>query len=108
MHAPTLGPGASGSAVRIDVGNLATDCTARQLSDLFARFGAIDHVEVFGNDKASRTSARALVVMADGADAAIAAMDGYRMNGRGLRVRRARGYSDLASLRAAIDEARHV
>lgn len=113
MDEPALRPATDMSlarpneAVHIDVGNLAAVSTRRQLSDLFAPHGEVAHVEVVGNDPTGRTSTRAVIVMPQGADAAIAAVNGQRLNGMKLRVRKVRNYNDLASFRAAIEKARN-
>ena len=92
--------------MRIYVGNLHLDCSEQQLDVLFGRYGDISGIEIILDDPAGVACAHGFIEMANGGDAAISAMNGHRLDGRDLRVHRARDYSDLASLRAAIVRAR--
>ena len=93
--------------MRIYVGNLNLDCSEQELDVLFGRYGDISRIAIILDDPAGPRSAHGFVEMANGGDAAISAMNGHRLDGMVLNVHRARDYSDLASLRAAIVRARN-
>jgi RNA recognition motif-containing protein len=72
---------------RIYVGNLSFATTEQELSDLFAAHGEVTSCRVIKDQMSGRSKGFAFVEMDDeGADKAIAALDGQEAFGRALRV----------------------
>lgn len=77
---------------RIFVGNLPFSATEEQLNELFAKHGEVVSAEIVKDKFTDRSRGFAFVEMAtnEAATAAIAALNGYQMNGRPLTVNEAR------------------
>ena len=77
-------------AKKIYVGNLTFDATDSELRDLFSPHGDVQSVQVVTDRDTGRSRGFAFVEMGDGADAAIAALNGQDFKGRNLTVNEAR------------------
>jgi len=76
---------------KIYVGNLPYTATENEIRDLFARYGAVNSVNIINDRETGRPRGFGFVQMEDKeADAAIAALDGQDLGGRTLRVNEAR------------------
>jgi RNA recognition motif-containing protein len=79
------------SIKRLYVGNLPFDTTTEQLRAAFAAHGTVHDVSLVSDRETGRPRGFAFVDMdADGAQAAIAALDSKDFGGRDLRVNEAR------------------
>ncbi len=79
------------STKRLYVGNLPFDTTTEQLRAAFAAHGTVHDVSLVSDRETGRPRGFAFVDMdADGAQAAIAALDSKDFGGRDLRVNEAR------------------
>jgi cold-inducible RNA-binding protein len=76
----------------IFVGNLSYQTTQEELHAAFAQFGTVERVNIVTDRDTGQPRGFAFVEMADkqGADAAIAQLNGTEMNGRALNVNEAR------------------
>jgi cold-inducible RNA-binding protein len=76
----------------IFVGNLDFASTESSIRSLFEQYGAVDRVNVVTDRDTGRSRGFAFVEMSDGAaaDRAIAALNGYQLDGRSLNVNEAR------------------
>jgi RNA recognition motif-containing protein len=76
----------------IFVGNLAFGATEDSVRTLFERYGTVDRVNIITDRETGRSRGFAFVEMSDHAqaDRAIAELNGYQMDGRGLNVNEAR------------------
>jgi len=76
----------------IFVGNLSYQTTQDELYAAFAQFGTVERVNIVTDRDTGQPRGFAFVEMADkqGADAAIAQLNGAEMNGRALNVNEAR------------------
>jgi cold-inducible RNA-binding protein len=76
----------------IFVGNLSYQTTQDELHAAFAQFGTVERVNIVTDRDTGQPRGFAFVEMADkqGADAAIAQLNGTEMNGRALNVNEAR------------------
>jgi RNA recognition motif-containing protein len=74
------------------VGNLPYKCTDEELTALFSRVGAVDHVRVMRDQATGRARGFAFVEMASDEDAqkAISEFNQYMLDGRALVVNEAR------------------
>ena len=74
--------------MEIYVGGLPWDITGVELEDLFKPFGEISRVSVVRDSQTGKTRGFGFVAMPDDeqARAAIAALNGFEMRGRKLRV----------------------
>ena len=77
-------------AKKIYVGNLTFDAADSELRDLFSPHGDVQSVQVVTDRDTGRSRGFAFVEMGDGADAAIAALNGQDFKGRNLTVNEAR------------------
>ncbi|HVJ83264.1 MAG TPA: RNA-binding protein [Planctomycetia bacterium] len=75
---------------KIYVGNLSFEATESDLRELFQSHGAISSVKVAVDRMTGQSRGFGFVEMAEGADEAIAALDGAALKGRNLRVNEAR------------------
>lgn len=76
---------------RIYVGNLPFSSTEEELRDLFGQYGTVHSVKLVTDRDTDRPRGFGFVEMdAENADAAISALDGTELGGRGLRVNEAR------------------
>ncbi len=72
---------------RLYVGNLPFTATEDELRELFAKHGTVNEVKLITDRDTGRPRGFGFVEMDDeGAQAAIAALSGYEMGGRPLRV----------------------
>lgn len=76
--------------VQLYVGGLSHAATESQLAQLFAPYGTVNSIRILRDWFTGRPLGFGFIEMnsADAADAAIAALDGFRMEGRPLNVRR--------------------
>lgn len=74
------------------VGNLPYSATGDQLKELFSQAGEVASASVISDKFSGRSKGFGFVEMADanGAKKAIAELNGYEMEGRGIRVSEAR------------------
>ena len=75
----------------IYVGNIPWSATDEQLGELFAAFGSVSSARVITDRETGRSRGFGFVEMEDGADEAIAELNGHEMDSRPLRVSEARG-----------------
>lgn len=76
---------------KIYVGNINFATTEDQLNELFSQYGSVRRADIVTDKYTGRSRGFGFVEMeeADSADAAIAALDGYQLDGRALRVNEA-------------------
>ncbi|MBN1269032.1 MAG: RNA-binding protein [Kiritimatiellae bacterium] len=75
----------------IYVGNLAFGTTESELSELFGKHGKVASAKIIMDRETGKSRGFGFVEMDDaGAGAAIAALNGYDLGGRSLRVNEAR------------------
>jgi cold-inducible RNA-binding protein len=76
----------------IFVGNLDFSSTESSVRSLFEQYGAVDRVNIVTDRDTGRSRGFAFVEMGDSqqADQAIAALNGYQLDGRSLNVNEAR------------------
>ena len=79
---------------KLYVGNLAFTVTADDLREAFGQHGTVDSAQVVSDRETGRSRGFAFVEMADGADAAIANLNGAQFKGRTLTVNEARPRED--------------
>lgn len=72
------------------VGNLPFNTTVDELREAFARFGTVTRAQIIVDRDTGRSRGFGFVEMADGADEAIAQMNGAIFQGRQLTVNEAR------------------
>ena len=77
-------------AKNLYVGNMAFSTTEDQLREAFSQFGTVTKVQVIMDRETGRPRGFAFVEMSDGADQAIAAMNGAQLDGRTLTVNEAK------------------
>lgn len=77
-------------ASNLYVGNLSYQTTADDLREAFSEFGTVVRAQVVSDRETNRSRGFGFVEMADGAEAAIAAMNGTSFQGRTLTVNEAR------------------
>ena len=75
---------------KLFVGNLDFSVTEESLRALFAAHGTVESVKIVTDRDTGRARGFAFVEMADGADKAIASLDGTNVSGRALKVNEAR------------------
>jgi RNA recognition motif-containing protein len=76
------------------VGNLAWGTTEDALREAFARHGTVTKVQIIMDRETGRPRGFAFVEMSDGAEAAIAALNGAQLDGRALTVNEAKPRED--------------
>ena len=76
---------------KLYVGNLPFSATEEELRGIFERHGTVESVAVITDRETGRSRGFGFVEFADAAaaDAAVQALNGYQMDGRGLRVNEA-------------------
>jgi RNA recognition motif-containing protein len=74
----------------IYVGNLPFQATSDDLLEAFSQFGTVTRAQVATDRETGRSRGFGFVEMSDGADQAIAAMNGTQFQGRTLTVNEAR------------------
>jgi cold-inducible RNA-binding protein len=72
------------------VGNLPFQSTADDLRETFGQYGTVTSAQVVSDRETGRSRGFGFVEMADGADEAIAALNGAQFQGRTLTVNEAR------------------
>lgn len=77
-------------AKKIYVGNLTFDATESELTELFSPHGQVQSVQIVTDRDTGRSRGFGFVEMSEGADAAIAALNGQDFKGRALTVNEAR------------------
>src|SRR5437764_10288782 len=77
-------------AKNLYVGNLAFTTTQDDLREAFAQFGTVSKVQVVSDRETGRSRGFGFVEMDDGADEAIAKMNGAQFQGRTLTVNEAK------------------
>jgi RNA recognition motif-containing protein len=82
-------------AKRIYVGNLPYGSTEQDLRELFEKHGTVNSVDVLVDRDTGRSRGFGFVEMEDAdADKAIQALNGYKLDGRPLRINEARERTD--------------
>jgi RNA recognition motif-containing protein len=81
-------------AKKLYVGNLSFSATNESLQEAFSQFGTVTSAQIVMDRETGRSRGFGFVEMADGADAAIAAMNGAQLDGRTLTVNEARPRED--------------
>ncbi len=76
--------------VKIYVGNLAYGTTEADLRQAFEPFGQVESATIITDRETGRSKGFGFVEMAEGAEAAITALNGQDFQGRALRVNEAR------------------
>src|SRR3954469_4826911 len=79
---------------KLYVGNLSFSTTADDLREAFGQHGAVTSAQVVMDRETGRSRGFAFVEMADGADQAIANLNGAQFQGRTLTVNEARPRED--------------
>jgi RNA recognition motif-containing protein len=72
------------------VGNLPFSTTADDLQQAFSKFGTVTRAQVISDRETGRSRGFGFVEMADGAEAAVSAMNGAMFQGRTLTVNEAK------------------
>src|SRR5262249_54144355 len=75
---------------KLYVGNLPFSTSVDDLRDAFAQYGSVDSAQVVSDRETGRSRGFGFVEMSDGADEAIAGMNGAQFQGRTLRASEAR------------------
>ena len=81
-------------AKKLYVGNLSFDATEDQLRQTFGQYGTVNSAQIVMDRDTGRSRGFAFVEMADGADQAIAALNGAQLGGRTLTVNEAKPRED--------------
>jgi RNA recognition motif-containing protein len=76
------------------VGNLPFQATEEDLREAFAPYGTVTAAQVITDRETGRSRGFGFVEMADGADEALAHLNGYELQGRTLTVNEARPRED--------------
>ncbi len=79
---------------KLYVGNLAFGTTADDLRELFAQHGGVESAQVVSDRETGRSRGFAFVEMSDGAEQAIASLNGAEFQGRSLTVNEAKPRED--------------
>ena len=79
---------------KLYVGNLAFTTTSDDLAQLFGQYGAVTSAQVVTDRETGRSRGFAFVEMADGAEAAVQALNLSSFQGRGLNVNEAKPRED--------------
>lgn len=93
-------------------GNIPDNATAADIEPLFLRHGAVVATRIIADPQTGRSLGFGFVEMADGAEAAIQALNGTEFQGQALTVYKERQYQDdyahdeSLELREAVDELR--
>ena len=77
-------------AKKIYVGNLTFDATETELRELFSPHGEVQSAQIVMDRDTGRSRGFGFVEMSEGADAAIAALNGQDFKGRNLTVNEAK------------------
>ncbi len=76
------------------VGNMSFSTTEDQLREVFSQYGTVTKVQLIMDRETGRPRGFAFVEMSDGADQAIAALNGTQLDGRALTVNEAKPRED--------------
>ena len=79
---------------KLYVGNISFQTTNEELVEAFSQYGTVTSAQVVTDRETGRSRGFAFVEMADGADQAIAAMNGAQVGGRTLTVNEAKPRED--------------
>jgi RNA recognition motif-containing protein len=79
---------------KLYVGNLAFGTTGDDLTQAFGQYGTVQSAQVVTDRESGRSRGFAFVEMSDGADQAIASLNGAELQGRTLTVNEARPRED--------------
>jgi RNA recognition motif-containing protein len=79
---------------KLYVGNLSFQTTEDELRQAFGQYGTVNSAQMVMDRETGRSRGFAFVELADGADAAIAAMNGAQLDGRTLTVNEAKPRED--------------
>jgi RNA recognition motif-containing protein len=79
---------------KLYVGNISFQTTNEDLAEAFGQHGTVTSAQVVTDRETGRSRGFAFVEMSDGAEAAIAAMNGADLQGRTLTVNEARPRED--------------
>src|SRR5438067_13391721 len=79
---------------KLYVGNISFQTTNEELVEAFSQFGTVTSAQVVMDRETGRSRGFAFVEMADGAEQAIAAMNGAQFQGRALTVNEAKPRED--------------
>ena len=77
-------------AKKLYVGNLSFTATNESLQEAFSQFGAVTSAQIVMDRETGRSRGFGFVEMNDGAEQAIAAMNGAQLDGRTLTVNEAK------------------
>src|SRR5262245_48946191 len=77
-------------AKKLYVGNISFQTTSDQLVQAFSQYGTVLGAQIVSDRETGRSRGFAFVEMHDGADEAIAALNGAQLDGRTLTVNEAR------------------
>jgi len=75
---------------KLYVGNLSFQTTDQELADAFGQFGTVTSAQVVTDRDTGRSRGFGFVEMSDGAEQAIASMNGAQLQGRTLTVNEAK------------------
>lgn len=75
---------------KLYVGNLSFSTTADDLREAFGQYGSVGSAQLVSDRETGRSRGFAFVEMSDGADDAIAGLNGKELQGRTLTVNEAR------------------
>src|SRR5690242_18762827 len=75
---------------KLYVGNISFQTTGEDLMQAFGQYGTVTSAQIVTDRETGRSRGFAFVEMADGADEAIAAMNGAQVGGRTLTVNEAK------------------
>ena len=81
-------------AKNLYVGNMSFSTTEDQLREAFSQYGTVTKVQLIMDRETGRPRGFAFVEMNDGADQAIAALNGAQLDGRTLTVNEAKPRED--------------
>ena len=81
-------------AKKLYVGNLSFDATEDELRQAFGQYGTVNSAQIVMDRDTGRSRGFAFVERADGADEAIAALNGAQLGGRTLTVNEAKPRED--------------
>ena len=79
---------------KLYVGNISFQTTEDELRQMFGQYGTVTSAQIVMDRETGRSRGFAFVEMADGADEAIAAMNGALVGGRTLTVNEAKPRED--------------
>jgi RNA recognition motif-containing protein len=77
-------------AKKLYVGNISFQTTSEELVQAFSQYGTVLGAQIVSDRETGRSRGFAFVEMHDGADEAIAALNGAQLDGRTLTVNEAR------------------